>query len=218
MTVDINYLVLVAVSIILALAYDLPGYFNNLVTKKEDFDFPSLMATVIYSIVVGFLAVQSGLITLVNLSNWQEIFTGAFATYAGLQLVLLYMFTKIVVPVVTHLASRTTFYPRKFAGSAPGRKMDPESRKFLISDLPVQNQGLTISCVDQAESTVPIPFQYAIESGAWVLLIENAELTGAKHYLFKGWLGVPVQWKPISAATLEACRKSGFIQEYDDLT
>jgi hypothetical protein len=215
---DINYLVLVIVSIILALAYDLPGYFNNLVTKKEDFDFPSLAATVIYSIVVGFLAVQSGLITLVNLSQWQDIFSGAFATYAGLQLVLLYFFTKVAVPVVTHLTARTTWYTPKFKGAAPGRKMDPESRKFLVFDLPAQNQGLTLTCVDQAESTIPIPFQYAIESGQWVFLIENAELTGAKHYLFKGWLGVPVQWKPISAATLAACRKSGFIQEYDDLT
>ena len=215
---DINYIVLLVVSIILALAFDLPGYFNNLVTKKENFDLPSLAATVIYSIIVGFLAVQSGLITLVNLSQWQDIFTGAFATYAGIQLFLLYLFTKVVAPAVTHLASKTTFYPKKYATIDPNRHMDPDSRKFLIFDLPVQDQGTTLACVDQAEATVPVTMRYAIESGAWVFLVEFGELTGAKHFWFKGWMGVPVQWKPISAATLEACRKKGFIQEYDDLT
>jgi hypothetical protein len=61
-------------------------------------------------------------------------------------------------------------------------------------------------------------YQYAIESGAWIFLIEGGELTGAKHYFFRGWFGVSaVSWKPISDACLTAIRKTGRFPEYDKL-
>jgi len=159
--------------------------------------------------------VQSGLITLVNLSDWQVIFSPMWITFSGIYMGLLYIFSKFVVPTASSIASVTRMSPFKLAGAA-GRKMDPESKQFLIFDLPETAKAPTLACVAQAEALAQ--FQYAIETGAWIFLIENGELTGSLHYYFRGWFGSsPPMWKPISAKCLEACRKTGRIPGYNNL-
>ena len=62
-------------------------------------------------------------------------------------------------------------------------------------------------------------YQYAIQAAAWVFLIEDGELTGAKHFwTMFGWLGASnVVWKPITAATLAAIRQTGRFPDYSAL-
>jgi hypothetical protein len=108
-----------------------------------------------------------------------------------------------------------------FAGViAAIRKMDPESRDYLVFDLPTWAQQPTLNCVDKAEAATPPWFQYAIQAANWVFLIEDGELTGACHYwsIF-GWFGQNnVVCKPISDATLTAIRRTGKFPAYNDLT
>lgn len=215
---DVNYLLLLAIAIIVGLAYGLPGLFADFIKNGSKVDWAKLAATIIYSVIVGVCAVQSGVLTMDTLPNWQTLLTPVWTMYMGLYLFLLYLFSKIVVPVASHVSQKTTFYVKKLATVDPNRHMDPESRNYLVFDLPTQNQAPTLACVDKAEATVPVTMRYAIQSGAWIFLVEFGELTGAKHYYFRGWFGTSdITWKPISVDCLEACRKTGRIPEYEDL-
>ena len=213
--VDVNYVMLLFVAVIMAVAYGILGYFAERLKTGAAWEWDKFAATVVYSIIVGVVAVQSGLITLVNVADWQIIFSPVWVTFSGVYLGLLYFFSKFVVPAISSIATVTRMSPFKVAGAA-GRKMDPESKQFLVFDLPETAKAPTLACVAQAEALNL--FQYAIESGAWIFLIENGELTGSKHYYFRGWFGSsPPTWKPISAKCLEACRKSGRIPDYSAL-
>ena len=215
---DVNYLLLLAIAIIVGLAYGLPGLFADFVKNGSKIDWAKLAATIIYSIIVGVLAVQTGVLTMDTLPNWQTLLSPVWVTYAGLYAFLLYLFSKVFVPVASHVAQKTVFYTKKLATVDPARKMDPESRKFLVFDLPTQNQAPTLACVDKMESTVPVTMRYAIQSGAWIFLVEFGELTGSKLYYFRGWFGTSdITCKPITSECLEACRASGRIPEYEDL-
>jgi len=211
---DVNYIVLVAVAIVMALAYGILGYFSDRVKNNGVWDWDKFTATIVYSVVVGFLAVQTGVLSLDRIADWQQIFSPVWQTYFSVYLGILYVFSKFVVPLFEQVSTKTKFFPKIQAMGI--RKMDAESRKFLVFDLPEWSKQATLTCVDQAE-TEPPKFQYAILSGAWIFLIENGELTGAKHYYFRAWFGGQVDWKPISEKCLADCRRTGRIPDYGGL-
>lgn len=211
---DVNYILLLITAVIMALAYGLIGFFASKLNEGAPLDPAKLAATVVYSIVVGVIAVNTGVITLQNIGDYQTIFSPVWVMYGGVYLGLIYVFSKVVVPIFNRATTTTKFYAKKVA-AAFGRKMDPESRDFLVFDLPEWSKQLTLNCVDMAEAKSC--FQYAIESGNWIFLIENGELTGAKHYWARFWRGKSVDWKPITEECLEACRKTGRIPDFTDL-
>ena len=214
---DVNYILLLITAVIMALAYGLIGYFADKLNNAGAWNWAKFYATIVYSIIVGVIAVNTGVITLQNISDYSTIFSPVWVMYGGVYLGLIYVFSKIVVPVVSQFTSKTTFFPRT-AKVDPSRKMDPESRQFLVFDLPQQNQSPTLSCVDQAEATIPVTMRYAIQSGAWIFLVEFGELTGSKHYWFRGWFGTSeITWKPITSECLETVRRTGKFPEYEEL-
>jgi hypothetical protein len=211
---DINYIMVLAIAIIMAIAYGILGFFADKLNNNGIWDWSKFVVTIIYSIVIGVAAVVSGAFNFETIANWQAIFSPMWATYFGLYMGMMYFFQKFIVPIFTQITTKTKFYPRK-AGMGI-RKMDPESRGFLTFDLPEWAKKPTLGCVDAAEAVNQ--FQYAIQSASWIFLIENGELTGAKHYWFRGWFGSgTVDWKPISAKCLEDARKSGRIPDYGKL-
>jgi hypothetical protein len=221
--VDVNFLVLIISAIIVALAYGILGLFAAKVTTGESFDLAKFLATVVYSIVIGVIATLTGVINFDTIANWQALFSPIWTQYILIYMGLLYGFQKLVVPVASRFASKSIIYPIKDAAAklAAGiRKMDAESRKFLVFDLPNALQAPTLAAVDAAEAANngAGTYQYAIESGAWIFLIEGGELAGAKHYYFKAWFGTSVvSWKPISDACFSAIRKTGKFPDYNKL-
>jgi hypothetical protein len=224
----INYIVLIAVAIVMALAYGIVGFFANKVTTGESFSASKFLATVVYSIIVGVIAVQSGLISLDTVGNWQTIFSPMWTQYVLIYTGLLYFFQTFVVKAVAQFTSKTTIYKTKAAFATVRealataiRKMDAESRNFLVFDLSSDNmKAAVLKAVDAAEAANggAGTYQYAIDASTWVYLIEGGELTGAVHYYFRGWFGTSiVDWKPISDACLTAIRKTGKFPGYDKL-
>jgi len=211
---DVNYIVLLAVTIVMGLAYGFIGFFATAVKTGESFDIKKLIATIIYSIIVGVIAVQTGAISLETLANWQAIFSPIWEMYFGIYLGLMYIFSKVVVPVVSTLTKKMQFY--SVVGIDPLHKMDEATRHWLVSDQSPALQVNILAAVDdaQAKST----YRYAIEAGAWIYIVEFGVVTGARHALFKWWFGTSiVEWKPITVECLENCRKTGRIPDYNDL-
>ena len=212
---DVNYILLLFVAIVMALAYGILGYFSARMSSGETWNWPKFFATVVYSIVVGFLAVQVGAINLENIANWQTIFSPIWAEYLLIYTGLLYVFQKIVPAVWDKVANRTYFYP-KVMKVDPARKMDQETRDKFFNDQKDAIRVAILKAVDEAEAKTT--FRYAIEAGAWIYLVEFGEVTGAKHYFFKQWFGTSVvSWKPITVECLETIRKTGKFPDYDDL-
>jgi hypothetical protein len=87
---DVNYIVLLITAIVVALAYGLIGYFSALSKTGEVFQWNKLIATIIYSLFLGYMAVITGLLTLTNLSF--NIFDPMWYEYVG----ALYLFQTIV--------------------------------------------------------------------------------------------------------------------------
>ena len=211
---DINYIMVLAIAIIMAIAYGILGFFADKLNNNGTWDWSKFVVTIIYSIIIGVAAVVSGAFNFETIANWQTIFSPMWTMYAGLYMGMLYFFQKFIVPIFTRITTKVQFYPRKQQMGI--RKMDVESRGFLTFDLPEWAKKPTLACVDAAEAIQQ--FQYAIQSASWIFLIENGELTGAKHYWFRGWFGSgTVDWKPISAKCLEDARKSGRIPDYGKL-
>ena len=212
---DVNYIVLLAVTIVMGLAYGFIGFFSSAMKTGDKIDLRKLAATIIYSIIVGVIAVQTGVINLETLANWQAIFSPIWEMYFGIYLGLMYLFSKIVIPVVQQFTSKTTLYPR-LASVDPNRKMDQETREKFFTDQSEKMQDAILRAVDQAEGKQT--WRYAIEAGAWVYLVEFGEVTGACHYYFRGWFGTSVvDWKPITSECLEQIRTSGKFPGYNNL-
>jgi hypothetical protein len=212
---DVNYILLLFVAIIMALAYGLLGYFSARMSTGEPWSWSKFAATIVYSFVVGFFAVQTGVITLENIANWQTIFSPLWAEYVLIYTGLLYVFSKFVVPAIQQVTSKTVIFP-KAEGIDPAHRMDGETRHWLVSDQkePIANGVMKV--VDAAESVKT--YRYAIEAGAWIYLVEFGIVTGAKHYYFRGWFGTQaVSWKPITSECLETIRKTGRFPDYSDL-
>ena len=212
---DVNYVILIAVALIMGLAYGIIGFFSAYMKAGESLDYRKLAATVVYSVIIALFAVQTGVLNFQSLANWQAIFDPIWQTYFGIYLALIYVFSKIVIPVVAQFTSKTTLYPRK-ASVDPARHMDAETRRWLVSDQKEPISSGVLRAVDAAEAAVT--WRYAIEAGAWIYLVEFGEVTGAKHYSFRGWFGTTeVSWKPITSECLEAIRKTGKFPDYSDL-
>ena len=212
---DVNYIVLMAVAIIMGLAYGLLGFFSAKLSTGESLDVKKLAATIIYSIIVGIIAVQTGAINFDTLANWQALLSPLWTEYLGIYLGLMYIFSKVVVPVAQTFTSKTTLYPKKDSVD-PARKMDAETRKWLVSDQSDAIARGVLAAVDAAEAKTT--YRYAIEAGAWIYLVEFGEVTGAKHYYFRGWFGTSVVvWKAITVECLEAIRTTGKFPDYTDL-
>lgn len=213
---DINYIMVLAIAILMAMVYGILGFFADKLNNNGGWQWDKFVVTIIYSIIIGIASVVTGVFNFETIANWQTIFSPMWTMYAGLYMGMLYFFQKFIVPIFTRITTKTQFFPQK--QKMGPRKMDTESRGFLVFDLPEWAKKPTLSCVDAAEATEPMQFQYAIESASYVFLIENGELTGAKHYWFKGWFGSgQVNWRPISAKCLEDARKSGRIPDYSKL-
>lgn len=212
---DVNYITLLFVAILMGMVYGIIGFFSDKLNTDGTFNYQKFGATIVYSIIIGIAAVVSGAFNFDTVANWQAIMSPLWVTYSGLYLALIYMFSKIVVPIVTQFTSKTMIY-QPSAQVDPLRKMDPESRTFLVFDLPEQNKKPTLAAVDAAQEKGT--YRYAIESGAWIFLVEFGELTGSKHYWFRGWFGTgKISWKPITVECLENIRKTGKFPNYNDL-
>jgi hypothetical protein len=212
---DVNYVLLLFVAIIMALAYGIIGYFSARMSTGDPWSWSKFAATIVYSVVVGFFAVQTGVITLENIANWQAILSPVWTEYILIYTGLLYVFSKFVVPAVQQFTSKTVIYPKK-EGVSPSRKMDAETRNWLVSDQKEPVATGVLKAVDAAEAEGT--YRYAIEAGAWIYLVEFGEVTGAKHYYFRGWFGTAtVAWKAITSECLETIRKTGRFPEYSEL-
>jgi len=211
---DVNYVLLLSTAIIMALAYGLIGYFASKLNEGATWDWGKLAATVVYSIIVGVVAVNTGVITLQNISDYSTIFSPVWAMYGGIYLGLIYVFSKIIVPIVKQFTSKTTLFIS--ATIDPLHKMDAETRHWLVSDQKEPISSGVLRAVDAAEAAKT--YRYAIEAGAWIYLVEFGIVTGAKHYYFKSWFGTDVvNWKPITVECLENIRKTGKFPDYSDL-
>lgn len=212
---DVNYVLLLITAVIMALAYGLIGFFANKMEFGDAFDYPKLAATIVYSIIVGVISVNTGVITLQNIGDYQTIFSPVWIMYGGIYLGLIYVFSKIIVPIVKRIFTKVEFRPQT-QGVSPDRKMDTETRNWLVSDQSVEIGRGVLSAVDSAETVKT--YRYAIEAGAWIYLVEFGEVFGAKHYFYKGWFGSQVvSWKPITLECCEKIRTTGKFPDYDQL-
>lgn len=216
---DTNYLMLVIMIIIEAIAFGLGGFLKTWIESKQPWDWAKFVSTIIYSLVVAVIIIQSGLVDLTKVTDWSAILNPVWMQYMTIYTLIyagaMYFFTKIVVPVAGHLAQKTIIYPKKQTVD-PNRKMDAETRIWLISDQSeVIGRGILVA-VDAAEAKQT--YRYAIEAGAWIYLVEFGEVFGAKHYYFRGWFGSQVvSWKPITVECIETIRTTGRFPDYPDL-
>ena len=211
---DINYIVLLVVAIVMALAYGLIGWAAAYIQSGKKFDLAVFIATFVYSIVVGIIAVSTGMINLDTLSNWQAIFSPMWSAYALIYTGLLYIAGKVFGTAASKLATVKIIPPTTRVD--PTRKMDQETREKFFNDQSDIIRAGILNCVDQAEDAKT--YRYAIAAGAWIYLVEFGEVTGAKHYWFRYWLGSTiVLWKPITSQCLENIRSTGKFPDYEDL-
>jgi len=207
-----------------AVLYQIVLKFKDDPNLSQPIDWASLYANIIFGVVAGIVAWALGINVTI------EWLGGQIAAFG----VIIALMDHIIVGIMNRTVQKAKFVFIKKDGSllsnpanktdmksflagaiATMRKMDPGSREFLVFDLPEWAKQPTLNAVDQAE--LKSTYQYAIQSASWIFLIEDGELTGAKHYWFRSWFGAPILWKPISASTLEACRKTGRIPDYEYL-
>ena len=215
------------VAVLAAIVYTVILKFKDDPNITQPIDWPNLAANIIVGIALGVIAWAGGITVTID---WLG---GQIAAYGVIIALLDHIINGLLNRTVR--AAKFVFYKKDgtllstpmspieraqfLAGAlATGiRKMSEESRHFLIFDLPQWAQQPTLNCVDEAE--LKGTFQYAIQTANWVYLIENGQLTGAKHFwTFFGWYGTSnVTWKPISPATLETIRRTGRIPDYANL-
>lgn len=215
---DVNYITLLFVAILMGMVYGIIGFFSDKLNTDGAFNWQKFGATIVYSIIIGVAAVVSGVFNFDTVANWQAIMSPLWVTYSGLYLALIYMFSKVIVPVVSNIAARTakvTWYP-KLTTVDPNRKMDPETRMKFFTDQPDELRKSILVQVDEAEANHV--WRYAIEAGAWIYLVEFGEIFGSKHYWYKFWIGSMVaQWKACTVACFEEIRTSCKFPDYEKL-
>jgi hypothetical protein len=229
--IDSNLMALVSgifVAVLAAIVYTVILKFKDDPNVTQPIDWPNLAANVIVGIVLGIVAWASGITVTID---WLG---GQIAAYGVIIALLDHIISGLLNRTVR--AAKFVFYDKDgtllstpmsaveraqfLAGGALAaglRKMSPASRHYLIFDLPLWAQQPTLNCVDEAE--LKNTFQYAIQTANWIYLIENGQLTGAKHFwTMFGWYGTSnVMWKQISPATLETIRNTGRIPDYANL-
>jgi hypothetical protein len=99
---DINYLVLLFVAIVVALAYGLIGLFAGWAQNGTPFEPKKFITTVVYSIALGVIAVNLGVISLTNVSL--DIFNPLWTEYMG----VLYIVSKVVDTIFDFLGKKVT--------------------------------------------------------------------------------------------------------------
>lgn len=212
---DVNYILLLAIAIIMGIAYGIVGFFSDKLNTDGAFNWQKFAATIVYSIIIGLVSVWTGLFSFDTITNWQAIMSPLWITYSGLYMGLIYLFSKILVPIAAQFSSKTIFYPR-LTGVDPNRKMDEETRLKFFTDQPDAIRISILKAVDEAEAAKT--WRYAIEAGAWIYLVEFGEVFGAKHYYFKFWTGTTfVQWKACTTECFEQIRKSCKFPDYNNL-
>lgn len=216
---DVNYIVLLFVAIVLGLAYGLIGYFADRVKNGGELDIPKLIATIVYSIIVGVIAVQTGAIDLTKIADWQTIFSPVWTMYLGIYLGILYVVQKILGTFVSAATTRVTVY-KTILAQALGeyRIMSDSVFGFLTYDMDSSQKANTEAAVKDMESKKV--WQYALLVANNLYIIYQGQIAGHKKYLFYGRFyarGV-FSYKPISPDTLERMQKTGKIPDYADLT
>ena len=78
---DINYTVLLITAILMAVVYGVVGYLQAKAKSGADWEWSKFAATIVYSVVVGFVAVSTGLLTLQNVD--MNVIVAVWATYIG---------------------------------------------------------------------------------------------------------------------------------------
>ena len=215
---DANYMALLLVAILMGIVYGIIGFFGDKLNTDGSFKTAKFLATIVYSIIIGVLAVVTGVFNFESVANWQAILSPIWTLYSGFYLFLIYAFSKVVVPVASNLAARTakvTWYP-KLATVDPNRKMDAETRMKFFTDQPDELRKSILAQVDEAEANHV--WRYAIEAGAFIYLVEFGEVFGSKHYWYKFWIGSMVaQWKACTVACFEEIRTSCKFPDFDKL-
>ena len=205
---------LIVLSVIFASAYNLVRYVKKLVETGEKWDIFKFLPTAIYSVILGFIMVFTGVINLGNITNFEALFGGAWVTYLTLFTFILYVWENVVVPFLKARLTVTEFY--KITAIDPLSKMNEVTRKWLVSDRTPEMGAKVLNAVDAAQDLKT--YRYCINSGPWEYLVEFGIVTGGKHYFWKGWFGDgTVLWKPISVACLETIRKTGKWPDYGKL-
>jgi hypothetical protein len=215
MDITLELVKVVLVSIALAFGYNIVRYAAKLIETGEKWDLLKFIPTAIYSVVLGLILALSGLVNLNDLTNFEQLFDAKWALYLSFYSMFLYFWESVVVPFIKGKLTVTESYPIT-AGIDPLNKMNPETRKWLVSDRTEDMGRKVLAAVDDAQSKSTI--RYSINSGPWEYLIEYGIVTGGKHYLYKFWDGNgEVLWKSISSMCLEAIRKTGKWPDYDKL-
>ena len=208
-------------AVIAGVLYTVLQFFAADPTLQKPVDWEMLAANAFFGLCAGIFGWLSGIDVT---SQWIIVQIGAYGVF-------ILLLDKIIAGIVNRTVNKPKFAFYKKDGTllknmtalVAGviRKMDPESRQYLVFDLPQWAQQLTLNCVDQAEAANAGAgtWQYAIQSANYVFLIEGGELTGACHFwTMFGWLGSSnVTWKPISNDCLSAIRKTCYFPPYNNL-
>ena len=219
-------------AVIAAVAYTLLQEFAADPTLQNPINWGMLASNVLFGLIIGVIAFLSGIPVTAAWVGTQIVGYGVF----------IFLFDKIITGIINRTIAKPKFGPfynkktgKYLKNPAPAsdrkaalagllatmRQMDPDSEDYLTFDLLQPMQPLVINCVNQAQAANngAGTYQYAIEAGTWVFLIEDAELTGACHFFtIFGWIGAQmVAWKPISPATLAAIRQTGKFPAYNAL-
>jgi hypothetical protein len=215
MEITLELTKLIVISIIFAFVFGLIRYAKKAQDTGETWDWMKFAPTAIYSVILGFIMAFTGVVNLNTLANFSALFDGTWIAYLSLFTFILYAWENLVIPFIKARLTVTKFYLVS-VGIDPLNKMNPEIRKWLISDRPPEMRLKVLAAVDEAQAKGT--YRYDINSGPWEYLVEFGIVTGGKHYLWKDWFGDgSVVWKSISVACLEAIRTTGKWPDYDKL-
>lgn len=215
MDITFELVKLIIISVIMAFVFGLIRYAKKAQDTGESWDWLKFAPTAIYSVILGFIMAFTGIVNLNNLGSFASLFDGTWIAYLSLFTFILYAWENVAIPFIKARLTVTKFYPVT-AGIDPLNKMNPETRKWLVSDRLPEMRLKVLGAVDEAEAAKT--YRYDINSGPWEYLVEFGIVTGGKHYLWREWLGDgSVVWKSISVACLEAIRTTGKWPDYDKL-
>lgn len=226
MAIDMTLVVQVLVAALIGVFYTIMYKYANIANSLETVDWTDVIANVIFG--AGAAVVCS----IMGITFTGDVLVQMFTTYAAI-VVMLHL---VVQNIKEYFLTKVTFYtynegteryqvapkkvnlPRMSLGIAI-RKMTATTKNFMVFDLPIKDQEPTLACVEAAEAANDGKgtYQYAIQSGAWVFLVEGGVLTGSVHYWYKQWNGAAITWKAISDACLTQIRNTGRFVSYNAL-
>lgn len=218
-------LVQVIVAALIGVFYTIMYKYANIANSLETVDWTDVVANMIFGAGAAVVCAMSG-VTFTG-----DVLMSMFTTYAA----IVVMIHLVVQNIKEYFLTRVTFYqfnestgryqlaPKKVTpvrlSAGIIKKMSDTTKNFLVFDLPIKDQEPTLACVDAAEAANDGKgtYQYAIQSGEWVFLIEGGILTGSVHYWYRSWAGAAITWKAISDACLTQIRNTGRFVSYNAL-